>query len=121
MAEFSIENWTEIYAPNAAMLRLTMERQGFRVYQWGDMPGAIYGLRKYAQVQSHWVVSGALEITVDKGNVVYVLKTGDRDFISPETWFSMRVLDEETLEKRENVESEAPKPVIYLIGEKINR
>ncbi len=124
MSTFHIERWDKIYAPNGAMLRLMMEREGFRVYQWADMPGAVYGLRKYAQAQSRWILSGSLEITIERCEP-YILQAGDRDFMPAEVWSSMRILGEED-QKKDNDETpdkdgepDEPKPVIYFIGEKI--
>lgn len=104
MAAFRVERWKEIYAPNAAMLRFTLVSEGYRVFQWGDRPEAIYVLHKHAEDQTHWVISGALEITIDGGEN-YVLEAGDRDFLPANTYHSARVVGEES--------------VVYLVGEKI--
>lgn len=101
--KFRIERWREVYQPNAAMLRLKMTQEGYRVFQWGDAPHAFYGQHKHPEPQSHWIISGALEITI--GAQSYVLKAGDRDFMEAETWHTVRVVSDT--------------PVIYLIGEKI--
>jgi quercetin dioxygenase-like cupin family protein len=101
--KYRVERWKEVYAPNAAMLRFLMEREGYRVYQWGDTPGAIFVLHKHSEAQSHWIVSGSLELTVN--GVSYTLEAGDRDFLPAETWHSARVVSEET--------------VVYMVGEKI--
>lgn len=101
--KFHVERWTQFHAPNAAMLRLQMEQEGYRVYQWSDRAGMIYALHKHETAQSHWIVSGELELTV--GGQSYVLKAGDRDFLAAETWHSARVSGETA--------------VVYLIGEKI--
>jgi len=124
MTEFRIERWNNIYAPNGAMLRFTMEREGYRVYQWGDMPGAVYGLRKHAQAQSRWIISGTLEITIERREP-YTLQAGDRDFMPANLWYSMHILGEENEEQDDDEtpdkdgEPDEPKPVIYFIGEKI--
>lgn len=104
MKDFRVEKWKEVYAPNAAMLRLNLEREGYRVSQWGDQPEMIYGLHKHSEDQSHWIISGALEISVE-GHGSYVLESGDRDFLPAETYHSARVVSKEA--------------VIYLVGEKI--
>ena len=104
MNEFRIDRWSEVYAPNAAMLRLIVEREGYRVFQWGDQPEMIYPQHKHAEDQSHWIISGALELTV-QGFGTYILETGDRDFLPAETYHSARVVSEEA--------------VVYLIGEKL--
>lgn len=104
MSVYRIEKWAQIHAPNPAMLRLQMEREGYRVFQWGDRPEAVYALHKHDEDQSHWIVSGSLELSVERVGV-FVLEAGDRDFMPAGTWHSARVVGEE--------------PVVYLIGEKV--
>lgn len=102
MAEgYRVERWREFAAPNAAMLRLRMEASGYRVFQWCDQPGAFYGMHKHAEAQSHWIVSGSLEITIRTSS--YILEAGDRDFMPAETYHTARVIGEG--------------PVVYLVGE----
>lgn len=103
MGRFEVIRWQEFHAPNPAMLRLRMEQEGYRVFQWGDNPEMVYPLHKHGEDQSHWIISGALELTVE-GIGTYVLEAGDRDFMPANTWHSARVISEES--------------VIYLIGEK---
>lgn len=105
MNKYDIVRWPEPSAPNAAMLRLLMEREGYRVSQWADRPEMVYALHKHEADQSHWVVSGRLEVTVDRVGT-FVLEAGDRDFMPAQTWHAARVLGDE--------------PVVYLIGEKIS-
>lgn len=104
MSGYRVVRWQEIYAPNAAMLRVRMEHEGYRVFQWGDRAEATYALHKHNEDQSHWIISGELELTIERVGT-FVLKAGDRDFIPAHTWHSARVPGEE--------------PVVYLIGEKI--
>lgn len=104
MNEFRIVRWSEAYSPNAAMLRLQLEREGYRVFQWGDRPEMVYPEHKHPEDQSHWIISGALELTV-QGHGTYVLEAGDRDFLPAGTYHWARVVSEEA--------------VVYLIGEKI--
>lgn len=104
MNKFRVERWSEIYAPNAASLRVQLEREGYRVFQWGDLPEMVYPLHKHEEDQSHWIISGALELTV-QGFGTYTLEAGDRDFLPAETYHSARVVSEEA--------------VVYLIGEKL--
>ncbi len=104
MKEFRIDRWSEVYTPNAAMLRLILEREGYRVFQWGDQPGMIYPQHKHAEDQSHWIISGVLELTVESFGT-YKLEAGDRDFLPADTYHSARVVSEEA--------------VVYLIGEKL--
>ena len=101
---YRIERWQEIHDPNAAMLRLTMVREGYRVYQWTDRAGLIYAVHKHYEEQSHWIVSGTLELTIEKVGT-FTLEAGDRDFLPAEVYHSARVVSDE--------------PVVYLIGEKI--
>lgn len=102
--DYRIEKWSEVYAPNAAMLRLTLEREGFRVFQWSDQPGKIYPNHSHGEEQSHWIISGSLELTIENYGIV-VLEMGDRDFMPENTYHSARVVGEE--------------PVVYLVGERI--
>ena len=101
---YRFEKWKEYYAPNAAMLRATLTADGYRVFQWADPPGMVYGLHSHGEDQSHWVISGALEITLELGGT-FVLNAGDRDFMPAGTYHSARVLGEEQ--------------ALYLIGEKL--
>lgn len=105
MGNFQIVRWNEVYAPNAAMLRLKLEREGYRVFQWGDRPEMVYATRCHPQDQSHWIISGEMEITAERIGT-YRLKAGDRDFLPAETYHSARVIGD--------------KSVIYLVGEKIS-
>ncbi len=103
--KFHIERWKQGYPPNAAMLRFQLESEGYRVFQWSDTPGMIYALHKHAEDQSHWIISGALELTVNGES--YTLEAGDRDFMTAETWHSARVASETA--------------VVYLVGEKLKK
>lgn len=102
--QYRVEKWREPYTPNAAMLRHTLVIEGYRVYQWCDRPGMIYGMHKHGENQSHWIISGSLELTIQSVGSV-VLEAGDRDFMPAETYHSARVIGDE--------------PVLYLIGEKM--
>lgn len=104
MSSYKIERWKEVYEPNAAMLRLLMEREGYQVFQWGDRPEMIYAIHKHGRDQSHWIISGALELTIERVGT-FTLEAGDRDFMPAGTYHSARVTSEE--------------PVVYLIGEKL--
>jgi quercetin dioxygenase-like cupin family protein len=104
MSNYRIEKWSEFSKPQAAMLRLILTQEGYRVNQWCDQPGRIYAKHKHSEDQTHWIISGALEITIERGGT-FVLEAGDRDFMPAETYHSARVVGDE--------------PVMYLIGEKI--
>jgi quercetin dioxygenase-like cupin family protein len=104
MKTYRIERWREPYAPNPAMLRRTLEQEGYRVFQWCDRPETTYGSHKHVEDQAHWIVSGKLELTVE-GSGTFVLEAGDRDFLPAETYHTARVAGCEA--------------VIYLVGQKL--
>ena len=81
-----------------------MTAEGYGVFGWSDQPGTTYGVHKHATHQSHWIISGALELEV-QGVGTVTLNPGDRDFMPAGTYHSARVLGDE--------------PVVYLIGEKV--
>lgn len=90
--------------PNAAMLRLKLSGEGYRIFHWVDRAGTIYGIHKHEEDQTHWIISGEMEITLENGGS-YILKAGDRDFMPARTRHKARVIGEY--------------PVSYLVGEKI--
>ena len=47
MKDYKVERWTNLYAPNSAMLRHILVSEGFRVFQWSDMPEAVYVNHKH--------------------------------------------------------------------------
>lgn len=100
--DYRIERWCEINSPNAAMLRLRLTQEGYSVFHWSDEPGAEYGSHMHGEDQSHWIISGALEITIERVGT-FVLSAGDRDFLPAGAYHSARVVGEER--------------VHYLIGE----
>jgi len=100
---YRVQKWQELIAPNPAMLRHAMTSEGYDVFQWSDQPGMEYGSHMHGEDQSHWIISGSLELSV-QGVGVFTLESGDRDFMPAGTYHSARVLGEE--------------PVMYLIGAK---
>lgn len=100
--DYRVERWKQPYPPNPAMLRLELVGEGYDVFQWADRPNTSYGSHKHPQAQSHWIVSGNLEIVVERVGR-YVLGPGDRDFMPADTYHTARVLGNE--------------PVVYLVGE----
>ncbi len=66
------------------------------------IPRTNCGMRRHEPELCHWVVSGSVEIVLKDGGT-YVLEAGDRGYMPAETYYSFRVLGEETL--------------LYLIGE----
>ena len=103
-AHYRIERWRQPFAPNPAMLRRVLESEGYAVFQWSDRPDVVYGLHKHGTEQSHWIVSGKLELMIEAVGT-FVLAAGDRDFMPAHTYHTARVISEEA--------------VVYLIGEKI--
>ena len=99
---YGVERWSLPHAPNPAMLRDQLARDGYTVYQWSDPPGTIYGMHRHETKQSHWIISGELEITV-QGRGTFLLKSGDRDVMPANTYHSARVAGDEA--------------ALYLVGE----
>lgn len=97
-----IERWSGTEAPHANELRKHLEGEGYSVFQWTDAPGTKYGPHSHAEDQSHWVLSGELELRV--GHETYTLRAGDRDFLPANTTHSAFV--------------PGGIPVVYLIGAK---
>src|SRR5687768_16388895 len=100
--DYRVERWKQPYPPNPAMLRLELTHEGYDVFQWANRPNTNYGSHKHPQPQSHGIVSGNLEIVVERTGR-YVLGPGDRDFMPADTYHTARVLGNE--------------PVVYLVGE----
>src|ERR1041385_7947649 len=97
-----IERWNEASAPSEVELRKQMRDEGYSVFQWSDAPGTEYGPHAHPEDQSHWILSGELELRV--GHETYKLRAGDRDFLPANTIHSAFVPGDE--------------PVVYLIGAK---
>jgi len=97
-----IERWSESITPDAADLRQRLQSEGYGVFQWSDAPGTTYGPHSHPEDQSHWTLSGALELRVE--NETYTLRAGDRDYRAANTTHSAFVPGDE--------------PVTYLIGAK---
>ncbi len=97
-----VERWNEAGKPDAKMLRQRLTSENYNVFEWTDSPGTVYGPHSHAEDQSHWIISGALELTVGHEN--YTLQSGDGDFLPAKTTHSAFVLGDE--------------PVRYLIGAK---
>ena len=98
----NIDRWSEDCEPAAADIKRRLESEGYRVFQWSDAPGTQYAPHAHAEDQSHWIISGVLELTVD--GETYVLSAGDRDFLPANTLHSALVPGEAA--------------VTYLIGAK---
>ena len=100
---YRVEKWSGNYTPDAATLRGLLIAEGFAVHSWSDPPGVSYGSHRHDTDQSHWIISGSLELVVDDAGS-FVLNAGDRDFMPAYTYHTARVLGDE--------------PVSYLIGER---
>lgn len=100
---YRVERWAGGTDPDTPTLRRRMAGEGYRVYEWSDRPGAVYDVHEHDDDQSHWVVSGSLELTIENTDT-FVLGPGDRDFMPAGTLHSARVVSSE--------------PVVYLVGSK---
>jgi quercetin dioxygenase-like cupin family protein len=100
---YRVEKWRENYPPDPGMLQETLVAEGYRVYRWSDPPGATYGSHRHDTDQSHWIVSGSLELVVNEAGP-FVLSAGDRDFMPARTYHTAKVIGNE--------------PVTYLVGER---
>jgi len=97
-----IKRWSENTSPDPGELRARLEREGYIVFQWSDQPGTKYDPHSHPENQSHWILSGQLELRV--ASETYTLSAGDRDFLPANTTHSAFVPGDE--------------PVVYLIGAK---
>jgi len=97
-----VERWSEQTRPDEQELKARLQAEGYSVFQWSDSPGTKYGPHAHAEDQSHWILSGKLELRV--GHEIYTLRAGDRDFLPANTIHSAFVPGD--------------KPVVYLIGAK---
>lgn len=97
-----VERWRESTAPDAADLRRRLQSEGYSAFQWSDAPGTTYPPHSHPEDQSHWILSGQLELRV--GNDTYTLRAGDRDYLPANTTHSAFVPGVEA--------------VTYLIGAK---
>src|SRR2546421_13053420 len=97
-----IDRWAGLAAPHAEDLKAHLREEGYNVFQWSDAPGTKYGPHAHDEDQSHWILSGELELRV--GHETYTLRAGDRDYLPANTIHSAFVPGD--------------KPVVYLIGAK---
>ena len=97
-----VERWSEDSPPDPAELKGRLLSEGYSVFQWSDAPGTKYGPHAHAEDQSHWIVSGELELSV--GHETYTLRAGDRDFLAANTIHSASV--------------RGSSAVVYFIGSK---
>jgi len=97
-----IDRWSDQTRPDQANLRARLQQEGYSVFEWTDAPGTKYGPHSHPEDQSHWIISGVLELRV--GHETYSLRAGDRDYLPANTTHSAFVPGDE--------------PVTYLIGAK---
>jgi quercetin dioxygenase-like cupin family protein len=97
-----VDRWSGTVSPDAGELKELLVAEGYSVFQWNDAPGTKYGPHAHDEDQSHWILSGQLELRV--GHEIYTLRNGDRDFLPANTMHSAFVPGDET--------------VVYLIGAK---
>lgn len=97
-----VERWSAPAPPDPAELRQRLQQEGYTVFQWTDAAGTKYGPHAHAEDQSHWILSGELELRV--GHETYRLRAGDRDYLPADTIHSASVPGDE--------------PVTYLIAAK---
>ncbi|MCM3904098.1 MAG: cupin domain-containing protein [Pyrinomonadaceae bacterium] len=97
-----VERWNQDAVPVARELREVLQGEGYTVSEWTDASGTVYPPHSHSEDQSHWIISGELEIRVH--DQTYKLGTGDRDFLPANTMHAAFVPGDE--------------PVRYLIGAK---
>ncbi len=100
-----IDRWHAAERPDSAKLVVELEADGYSVYSWTDGAHAVYPPHTHDDDQSHWVLSGALALTVDGQE--YVLRAGDRDWLPAGTLHTARVVGGQS--------------VTYLVGSKPRR
>jgi len=97
-----VERWSEQTRRDEQELKARLQSEGYSVFQCTDAAGTKYGPHAHAEDQSHWILSGELELRV--GHETYILRAGDRDFLPANTIHSAFVPGDQ--------------PVVYLIGAK---
>ncbi|MBD0369393.1 MAG: cupin domain-containing protein [Pyrinomonadaceae bacterium] len=95
-----VVRWGKEEEPGAEELRAALEQEGYHVFEWSDAPGTHYSAHRHAEDQSHWIITGELELRVQ--GETYTLQAGDRDFLPAGTVHSAFV--------------PGTVPVRYLIG-----
>ena len=90
-----IQRWHESQEPDAVDLRKRLESEGYIVTENSDPPGAVYEPHTHDQDQTHWLLSGEAEFTVE--GETYRLRAGDRDFLPANTEHAAVVCGNETV------------------------
>jgi len=78
-----VKRWAGPGRPDARELRARLEAEGYSVLEWSDEPGTSYASHAHPEDQSHWIISGELELTIAGHS--YTLGAGDRDFLPANT------------------------------------
>jgi quercetin dioxygenase-like cupin family protein len=102
--KYQVERWSGAGTPDERELRAKLEAEGYKVLEWSDRPGITYTTHQHEEDQSHCIVSGQIEFTVENAGV-FVLGAGDRDYLPAGTPHAARVVGDEV--------------VFYLIGAKV--
>jgi quercetin dioxygenase-like cupin family protein len=97
-----VERWSISDTPDAGELKRRLQGEGYSVFQWSDAPGTVYAAHSHPEDQTHWILSGELELRV--GRETYTLRAGDRDYLPANTTHSAFVPGDQR--------------VTYLIGAK---
>ena len=90
-----IDRWSESSLPNPEELKQRLQSEGYSVFEWSDAVGTKYGPHAHAEDQSHWIISGELELRA--GHEAYRLRPGDRDYLPANTIHSAFVSGEKAL------------------------
>lgn len=101
--DYRVEKWSGSSRPEARELTDRLRSEGYDVLQWADPSGTVYADHEHSEEQSHWIISGTLELTI-RGFGTIRLGPGDRDHMPAGTIHSARVIGNES--------------VVYLIGSK---
>ena len=88
---YSVVRWPAGDLPDPGRLRQAMIDERYDVIEWSDNPGTVYEMHFHLEDQSHWIISGSLELTIDTGDK-FILEPGDRDFMPAGTRHSARVI-----------------------------
>ena len=89
--EYSVVRWSSKGQPESRHLLEILISEGYDPFEWSDNAGTIYEMHSHLEDQSHWIISGSLELTIDTGDK-FILEPGDRDFMPAGTRHSARVI-----------------------------
>ena len=89
--EYSVVRWSSKGQPESRHLLEILISEGYDPFEWSDNAGTIYEMHFHLEEQSHWIISGSLELTIDTGDK-FILGAGDRDFMPAGIQHSARVV-----------------------------